>query len=69
MSQNSASNQTYTDANSWICEAKQSFTSFTGTSEVSGPRAVAHVAIPTFSTDPIVLTRVAQALFRRLFRA
>lgn len=44
-------------------------TSFTRASEVSGPGAVAHVAVPSLSADPVVLTRVAQALFRGLLGA
>lgn len=44
-------------------------TSFAGAPQVSSPRAVAHVAVPAFSADAVVLTGVAQALFGRLLGA
>lgn len=59
----------YKQSNSWVEKMRQSFTSFAGATQVSSPRTVTHVAIPAFSTDPIVLAGVAQALLGRLFRA
>lgn len=48
---------------------KQGPTSFTRAAEVSGTRAVAHVAVPALPADAVVLARVAQALFGRLLGA
>lgn len=57
--------------NSWVdkMRRKQSPTSFTGASQVSSPGAVAHIAVPAFSTDPIVLAGVAQTLLWSLLGA